>query len=274
MRPLVSPCFFVFFSGSFDFSSPPLICLLSDLFPLYKTLSIYVPLSVLKFYLSHQHSPSIQLLKLSKGQKFIVLSGYTNSGFERVERIRKAKTMEIRHSKHESWSDTESTSSNRVGYSGPLSGPILMNNKKSSSKKSARFKDGDDEYVEITLDIREDSVSVQNIKGGDPETAMLATRLEKRPSFGSQLSFRIRQVSQELKRMTSTKAAAPFNKVDRSKSGAARALQGLKFMTTKNVGSEGWSEVEKRFDELSVDGSLLKSLFGQCLGNATPSSPC
>ncbi|XP_007030987.2 PREDICTED: respiratory burst oxidase homolog protein B [Theobroma cacao] len=174
--------------------------------------------------------------------------------------------MEIQHSKHESWSDTESTSSTRVGYSGPLSGPILMNNKKSSSKKSARFKDGDDEYVEITLDIREDSVSVQNIKGGDPETAMLATRLEKRPSFGSQLSFRIRQVSQELKRMTSTKAAAPFNKVDRSKSGAARALQGLKFMTTKNVGSEGWSEVEKRFDELSVDGSLLKSLFGQCIG--------
>ncbi|XP_021281733.1 respiratory burst oxidase homolog protein B isoform X2 [Herrania umbratica] len=174
--------------------------------------------------------------------------------------------MEIQHSKHESWSDTESTSSTRVGYSGPLSGPILVNNKKTSSRKSARFKDGDDEYVEITLDIREDSVSVQNIKGGDPETAMLATRLEKRPSFGSQLSFRIRQVSQELKRMTSTKAAVPFDKVDRSKSGAARALQGLKFMTTKNVRSEGWSEVEKRFYELSVDGSLPKSLFGQCIG--------
>ena len=170
--------------------------------------------------------------------------------------------MEIQHSKHDSWSDTESTSSTRVGYSGPLSGPILVKNKKNSSKKSARFKD-DDEYVEITLDIRDDSVSVQNIKGGDSETAMLATRLEKRPSFGSQLSFRIRQVSQELKRMTSTKP--PSNKVDRNKSGAARALQGLKFMT-KSVGSEGWSEIEKRFDELSVNGSLPKSLLGQCIG--------
>lgn len=178
----------------------------------------------------------------------------------------KKKKMEIHHSKHESWSDTESTSSSRVGYSGPLSGPILVNNanKKHSSKKSARFKDGD-EYVEITLDIREDSVSVQNIKGGDPETAMLATKLEKRPSFGSQLSFKIRQVSQELKRMTSMKAAAPFNRADRNKSGAARALRGLKFMT-KNVGTEGWSEIESRFDELSVNGSLPKSLFGQCIG--------
>lgn len=181
--------------------------------------------------------------------------------------------MEIQHSKHESWSDTESTSSSRVGYSGPLSGPILVKNKKNSnsSKKSARFKDhvvddDDNEYVEITLDIRDDSVSVQNIKGGDPDqSAMLATRLEKRPSFGSQLSFKFRQVSQELKRITSTKSSVPFNKVDRNKSGAARALQGLKFMT-KSVGSEGWSEIENRFDELSVNGSLPKSLFGQCIG--------
>ncbi|OMO86717.1 Calcium-binding EF-hand [Corchorus capsularis] len=152
--------------------------------------------------------------------------------------------MEIQHTKHESWSDTESTSSSRVGFSGPI---LVNNGNKKSTKKSARFKDEDNEYVEITLDIREDSVSVQNIKGGDSETAMLATRLERRPSLGSLMSFKIRQVSQELKRMTSAKAL-PFNKVDRNKSGAARALQGLKFMTTKNVGSEGWSEIEKRYE--------------------------
>ena len=150
--------------------------------------------------------------------------------------------MEIQHSKHESWSDTESTSSTRVGYSGPLSGPILVKNKKNSSKKSARFKD-DDEYVEITLDIRDDSNSVVKINGADPETAM--------------------QVSQELKQRTSTKA--PFNKADINKSGAARAFQGMKFMT-KNVGSEGWFKIENQFDELSVNGSLPKSLFGQCIG--------
>ncbi|XP_025011882.1 respiratory burst oxidase homolog protein B isoform X2 [Ricinus communis] len=171
--------------------------------------------------------------------------------------------MEIQE-KHqqETWSETESNSSSRrFGYSGPMSGP-LVTNAKNSSKKSARFKD---EYVEITLDVRDDSVSVQNIRGGDSETAYLASQLEKKknhPSLGSQLSFRLRQVSQELKRMTSNNK---FDRVDRTKSGAARALKGLKFMS-KNVGTEGWSEVEARFDKLSVDGALPKTKFGQCIG--------
>ena len=173
--------------------------------------------------------------------------------------------MESQASQRESWSEPESTGSRSgqlVGFSGPLSGP-LVTNKRNSSKRSSRSKD-DDMYVEITLDVRDDTVSVQNIRGGDSETAFLASRLEKRPSsLGSQLSFKLRQVSQELKRMTSSKK---FDRVDRSKSGAARALQGLKFMT-KNVGTDqGWSHVEKRFDELSVDGRLLKTRFSQCIG--------
>lgn len=170
--------------------------------------------------------------------------------------------MEIQgNPRGESYSDTESTGSAGVGHSGPLSGP-LVSHKRNSSKRSARFKD-DDCLVEITLDIGDDTVSVQNIRGGDSETAYLASQLEKRPtSLGSQLSFKFRQVSQELKRMTSSKS---FNKVDRSKSGAARALQGLKFMT-KNVGSEGWSEVEARFNELAVNQMLPKASFGQCIG--------
>ncbi|KAK4595774.1 hypothetical protein RGQ29_014033 [Quercus rubra] len=166
--------------------------------------------------------------------------------------------MEIQENQSDSLSDSDST---RVGYSGPLSGP-LVSNKRNSSKKSARFKD-EECYVEITLDVRDDSVSVQNIRGGDSETAYLASQLEKRPnSLGSQLSFKLRQVSQELKRMTSSKR---FNKFDRTKSGAARALQGLKFMS-KNVGTEGWSQVEARFDELAVNGTLSKARFGQCIG--------
>uniref|UniRef100_A0A2P2KE11 Respiratory burst oxidase protein B n=1 Tax=Rhizophora mucronata TaxID=61149 RepID=A0A2P2KE11_RHIMU len=178
--------------------------------------------------------------------------------------------MEIQENQlQESWSDTASNSSStRVGRSGPLSGP-LVSNKKTSSKRSARFKE--EEYVEITLDVRDDSVSVQNIKGGDSETTFLASQLEKRhPSLGSQLSFRLRQVSQELKRMTSSQR---FDKFDRTKSGAARALKGLKFMT-KNVGSEGWSEVEARFDDLAVNGALPKTRFGQCIGNHVPNSLC
>ncbi|XP_024926743.3 respiratory burst oxidase homolog protein B [Ziziphus jujuba] len=46
---------------------------------------------------------------------------------------------------------------------------------------------------------------------------------------------------------------------------AARALKGLKFMT-KNVGNDGWTEIEKRFHELAVDGTLAKSKFCQCIG--------
>ncbi|XP_015968605.1 respiratory burst oxidase homolog protein B [Arachis duranensis] len=166
--------------------------------------------------------------------------------------------MEIQQEEHESWSETESTGSRstRVGFSGPLSGPLVSNNRK---KLSARFKDDDDDLVEITLDVRDDTVSVQNIRGGDPETALLASRLEKRPSS---LGVRLRQVSQELKRMTSSQK---FDKVDRSKSGAARALKGLKFMT-KNVGTDGWSKVETRFLELAVDGKLPKTRFSQCIG--------
>ncbi|XP_057962973.1 respiratory burst oxidase homolog protein B [Malania oleifera] len=160
------------------------------------------------------------------------------------------------------WPEADAAGSRRVGHSGPL----VSGSKRNSSKKSARFKD---EYVEITLDVRDDSVSVQNIKGGDPETALLASRLERRPSsLSSQLSLRIRQVSQELRRIASTSTSRPFNKVDRSKSGAARALRGLQFMTT-NVGSRyerGWSEIERRFDELAVDGALPKTRFGQCIG--------
>lgn len=178
--------------------------------------------------------------------------------------------MEIQenHHRQESWSETDSNpGSNRVGYSGPLSGPIISTGKKNSSKKnSARFKD-DDRYVEITLDIHDDSVSVQNIRGGGSETAYLASRLERKASsssLGSQLSIKLRQVSRELKRMTSSRR---FNKVDRSKSGAARALKGLQFMSSnKNIGSEGWSQVELRFQELAVNGLLPKSSFGQCIG--------
>ncbi|KAG8649660.1 hypothetical protein MANES_08G118500v8 [Manihot esculenta] len=168
--------------------------------------------------------------------------------------------MEIQENQQETWSETESrssTSSRRAGFSGPLA-----TNKRNSSKKSSKYKE--EEYVEITLDVRDDSVSVQNIRGGDSETAFLASQLERKnhPSLGSQLSLRLRQVSQELKRITSSNT---FDKVDRSKSGAARALKGLKFMT-KNVGTEGWSEVEARFDKLAVDGLLPKNRFGQCIG--------
>nr|GMD38791.1 respiratory burst oxidase homolog protein C [Ipomoea batatas] len=174
----------------------------------------------------------------------------------------------------------------RKSYSGPLSGPL----NKRSGKKSARFNlpgdssselgspsprsVNDDAYVEITLDVREDSVAVHSVKTAagadveDPELALLARGLEKKTTLGSSLvrnaSSRIRQVSQELKRIV---RSHPSGRIDRNKSAAAQALKGLKFIS-KTDGSSGWAAVEKRFDQLtaSSNGLLPRAKFGECIG--------
>lgn len=159
---------------------------------------------------------------------------------------------------------SESEGSSRVGFSGPLSGPLNgSNHNRRGGKRSARFKE-DETYVEITLDVREDSVTVNNVKGADTDMGFLPRKVERRPSsLGSQLSFKLRQVSQELKKLGPSRR---FSKLDRNKSGASRALRGLQFMREKNVGGEGWAPIEKRFDELAIDGALPRSRFGQSIG--------
>nr|GEV03923.1 respiratory burst oxidase homolog protein C-like [Tanacetum cinerariifolium] len=187
-------------------------------------------------------------------------------------------------------SDTEVVGVDRQAFSGPLvshSGPL----NKRPGKKSARFNipDGapgstsgnlkpsnNDDYVEITLDVRDDSVAVHSVKaaGGadmeDPELALLAKGLEKRSSFGSSVvrnaSSRIRQVSQELKRLTSF-SKRPIGRLERTKSAAAHALKGLKFIS-KNDGGAAWAALEKRFNDLTkeTNGLLPRSLFGECIG--------
>lgn len=187
---------------------------------------------------------------------------------------------------HRHHSDAEIASSERVPYSGPLSGPL--NKRPAAGKKSARFNvpaatevggsSGNGEaYVEITLDLREDSVAVQSVKaangedlGEDPELTLLAKGLEKKStsSVVRNASARFRQVSQELKRLASfSKKPAPAPRFDRTKSAAAHALKGLKFIS-KTDGGAGWAAVEKRFDELtaSSDGNLHRSQFGECIG--------
>ncbi|KAI3887010.1 hypothetical protein MKW92_023425 [Papaver armeniacum] len=202
-------------------------------------------------------------------------------------------------------SDTESVGSERASYSGPFSGPLVLNKR---ARKSARFnipgetmmnsingtgqasstgkrpsamnnEDDDEAYVEITLDVREDSVAVHSVKtaGGvadheDPEVTLLARTLEKKSSFGSSImrnaSSRIKQVSQELKRLASiNKRSTPVRRLDRTKSAAAYALKGLKFIS-KTDGGAGWAAVEKRFDTLtaSTNGLLHRSQFTECIG--------
>ncbi|XP_023750056.1 U-box domain-containing protein 13 [Lactuca sativa] len=64
-----------------------------------------------------------------------------------------------------------------------------------------------DEYVEITLDVRDDSVSIFSVKTGDradvedPQLNLLPKGLEKRSHVGQNMSTRMRQISKELKRL-------------------------------------------------------------------------
>lgn len=208
-------------------------------------------------------------------------------------------------------SDTESVGSDgRTAFSGPL-GSALRSSKR-GSRKSARFnipaetaglrsagatskdeqEDGDP-YVEITLDIRDDGVAVHSVQaaGGatnfeDPELALLAKRTfetRRSSSFGSSVfrstSSRFRQVSQELKRiasLTRRPTAPPARRFDRTRSAAAHALKGLKFIAAKTGGggggagsaASGWPSVEKKFDQLTASsGGLLHcSQFCECIG--------
>ncbi|KAM3316649.1 hypothetical protein ACQJBY_034657 [Aegilops geniculata] len=109
----------------------------------------------------------------------------------------------------------------------PNSGNLEGSNR---ATKTCRFKD-DDELVEITLDVQRDSASVQAVRPVAAEAAVAAAR----------------------------------KRYDRSKSTAAVALKGLQFVNAK-VGSDGWAAVEKRFNHLQVDGVLLRSRFGKCIG--------
>ncbi|XP_065854011.1 respiratory burst oxidase homolog protein D-like [Euphorbia lathyris] len=183
-------------------------------------------------------------------------------------------------------SDTESMSSDRTaGFSGPL-------NKKRSTKKSARFnipgeinnnggiEDPSSNYVEITLDIRDDSVAVHSVHPAnhdDPEFALLAKKtLEtKSSSFRASNLFRntsshIKQVSQELKRLASLtrRPSTSASRFDRTKSAAVHALKGLKFISSKTSSSNGWAAVDKKYDQLTASTNWLlpSSLFGECIG--------
>lgn len=193
-------------------------------------------------------------------------------------------------------SDTKSNNaaipSNRSAFSGPL-GPS-----KRASKKNARFAEdlprrsnsisgvgggrGDDEYVEITLDIRDDSVAVHSVQqaspgGGpqdleDPELTLLTKKtLESSLNKSTSLSFfrstssRIKNASRELRRVFSRRPSPAVRRVERTSSAAIHALKGLKFIATKTA---AWPAVEERFDKLSLDsnGLLPSSKFWECLG--------
>ncbi|KAJ8649400.1 hypothetical protein MRB53_002423 [Persea americana] len=58
--------------------------------------------------------------------------------------------------------------------------------------------------------------------------------------------------------------------LDRTTSGAQKALRGLKFISSSGTGGgavvDSWNEIQKSFEKLSRDGFLHRSDFAQCIG--------
>lgn len=54
--------------------------------------------------------------------------------------------------------------------------------------------------------------------------------------------------------------------LDRTRTGAHKALRSLKFISSKSNGVDAWNEVQKNFDKLAKDGFLHRVDFGQCIG--------
>ncbi|XP_027340560.1 respiratory burst oxidase homolog protein A isoform X1 [Abrus precatorius] len=54
--------------------------------------------------------------------------------------------------------------------------------------------------------------------------------------------------------------------LDRTRSGAHKALRGLKFISSKSNGVDAWNQVQSNFDRLAKDGFLYRADFAQCIG--------
>lgn len=57
--------------------------------------------------------------------------------------------------------------------------------------------------------------------------------------------------------------------LDRTRSGAQKALRGLRFISSTGTGAvvDSWNEIQKSFEKLSRDGFLHRSDFAQCIGS-------
>ncbi|KAF8379606.1 hypothetical protein HHK36_029047 [Tetracentron sinense] len=55
--------------------------------------------------------------------------------------------------------------------------------------------------------------------------------------------------------------------LDRTRSGAQKALRGLRFISSKNTNNiDAWNEVQNNFEKLAKDDFLYRSDFAQCIG--------
>ncbi|KAH9605058.1 hypothetical protein KSS87_011911 [Heliosperma pusillum] len=117
------------------------------------------------------------------------------------------------------------------------------------SSTHVRFKDDNDNDND-----NKQAVGEENINQEEEE--------QHSQKLSSKITTKVKQATKELKRLATSQGP---KRLDRAKTTAARALKGLQFVN-KKVGGDGWTDVEKQFDVLAVDGLLLKSRFGKCIG--------
>ncbi|XP_033137907.1 respiratory burst oxidase homolog protein A isoform X1 [Brassica rapa] len=146
-----------------------------------------------------------------------------------------------------------------------------------NTASTSRYHEEDQPYVEISLDIHDDYVSVYGLKSPDHIGGTGSLLRQGRPGKSNSVLKRVASsFSTELKRVASSSVSSssarkpprpPLAKFRRSKSRAEQALKGLKFIT-KTDGVAGWPGVEKRFHEITENtyGLLHRSRFGECIG--------
>lgn len=170
-------------------------------------------------------------------------------------------------------SGTEKPYSDQSPYRGQSSATIK------NTASTSRYHEEDQPYVEISLDIHDDYVSVYGLKSPDHIGATGSLLRQGRPGKSNSVLKRVASsFSTELKRVASSSVSSssarkpprpPLAKFRRSKSRAEQALKGLKFIT-KTDGVAGWPGVKKRFHEITENtyGLLHRSKFGECIGKA------
>jgi respiratory burst oxidase len=158
--------------------------------------------------------------------------------------------------------------------------PIFLNDLTSHGNHHSQ------DLVEVTLELDDDDddivvysvAPVPNDLSEEAGTGILGRSL-------SATSRSIRRTLGRLIRSSSSRTVASSDSVDlalparearklkaklqRTRSSAQRALNGLRFISKTTGASDAeelWKQVEARFESLAVDGLLARADFGQCIG--------
>lgn len=102
----------------------------------------------------------------------------------------------------------------------------------------------------------------------------MKSNVGQKPSFSSrvksEMSARMStfKINKNSSFSSSTANATKRSKFSRTASSAERGLKSLRFLD-RNAEKDAWKTVERRFDQIAVDGRLSRQNFGSCIGMDT-----